>query len=160
MNTVKRSKLWFVDQKELESIVKQSKTLAEICRRFGYSDNGAQHKQVKKVLYLRKVDFSHIQIGKGANKGRSLPRPVKPLKEILVKNSRYDGRALKSRLIKESLLKEQCNKCGLGPHWQGEKLTLQLEHINGDHLDNRIENLEMLCPNCHTQTKTWGYKKR
>lgn len=50
--------------------------------------------------------------------------------------------------------------CGIGNEWNGKPLTLQLDHINGDHSDNRLENLRILCPNCHSQTSTWGMKSR
>lgn len=52
-----------------------------------------------------------------------------------------------------------CEICGQGNIWNGHPLILQLDHINGNHNDNRLENLRIICPNCHTQTKTWGNKK-
>ena len=50
--------------------------------------------------------------------------------------------------------------CQLGPHWEGKPLTLQLDHINGDPIDNRLENLRIVCPNCHAQTKTFTGSNR
>ncbi len=79
-----------------------------------------------------------------------------PLEDILVKNNKYGSAVLKHRLIEELYWEYKCLWCGIGPEWNGKPLTLQLDHINGDHYDNRIENLRILCPNCHTQTKTWG----
>ncbi len=49
-----------------------------------------------------------------------------------------------------------CSECGVGREWNGKPLTLQIDHISGDNKDNRIENLRLICPNCHTQTDTWG----
>ncbi len=52
----------------------------------------------------------------------------------------------------------RCQKCGI-KNWNQEHITLELEHINGNRRDNRIENLRLLCPNCHSQTETWRKKK-
>jgi Zn finger protein HypA/HybF involved in hydrogenase expression len=60
--------------------------------------------------------------------------------------------------IKEGLLIYKCYKCGIDS-WNDEPINLQLEHINGNHFDNRLENLTLLCPNCHSQTKTFCRKK-
>ena len=53
-------------------------------------------------------------------------------------------------------LEQKCSLCGLGLVWNGKPLRLQIDHENGDKQDNRIENLRIICPNCHTQTHTWG----
>lgn len=62
-------------------------------------------------------------------------------------------------MINEGLKEDKCEICGQLPEWNGKPLVLQLDHINGDHYDNRIENLRIVCPNCHTQTDTFGTKK-
>jgi Zn finger protein HypA/HybF involved in hydrogenase expression len=78
--------------------------------------------------------------------------------DIFCENSTYlNGASIKKRLYKMGV-KEECTGCGLGPEWRGLPLTLQLEHINGVHNDNRLENLAILCPNCHSQTSTFAGK--
>jgi hypothetical protein len=57
------------------------------------------------------------------------------------------------------LLENKCSKCGLGPEWNGEPLTIQLDHIDGNRKNFNLTNLRMLCPNCHTQTETYGSKR-
>ena len=71
------------------------------------------------------------------------------------KNSTSNRNHIKNRIIKENLMKYEC-ECGNTGEWKGKKLVLQLEHKNGDTLDNRLENLTFLCPNCHSQTSTFS----
>lgn len=79
-----------------------------------------------------------------------------PIEEVFVKNSTYTRSHLKSKLLKYKLLPLRCKKCGIGEEWNGEPLTLQIDHINGVSNDNRLENLRFLCPNCHSQTSTYA----
>jgi len=75
-----------------------------------------------------------------------------PMEEILVENSTYTNiTKLKDRLVKEGYKKYVCEICGNAGIWDGEPLSLELHHINGNHFDHRLENLQFLCPNCHTQ---------
>lgn len=75
--------------------------------------------------------------------------------EIFVENSDYTNRSLLKKRLYEMGIPEECVSCGLGPEWNGKRLTLTLEHKNGVWNDHRIENLEILCPNCHSQTDTF-----
>jgi len=77
------------------------------------------------------------------------------LDEKLVENKKYDSCRLKKLLYKEEIKEEKCEACGIGDIWDGMPLVLQLDHINGNSKDNRIENLRILCPNCHSQTNTY-----
>lgn len=76
--------------------------------------------------------------------------------EQLLRSGKRRSSYLRTRLVSEGLLDEHCQICGLGTEWQGKPITLQLDHINGDGKDNSLINLRLLCPNCHTQTSTWG----
>lgn len=81
---------------------------------------------------------------------------TRPLEEVMVENSNYNRSQLKKRLIRDGILKNECFNCGLGPFWENSPLSLHLEHKNGIHNDHRLENLCLLCPNCHSQTSTFA----
>jgi hypothetical protein len=78
----------------------------------------------------------------------------KPMSEILVKDSTYQSFKLKRRLLKEGLKQHICEYCRLS-EWQDIPIPLELHHLNGDNRDNRLENLQLLCPNCHALTESY-----
>lgn len=78
-----------------------------------------------------------------------------PIEELLVVGRKTSRGHLKARLIKEGLKEERCDECGI-TEWRGRRLSLHLHHVNGDGLDNRLENLAMLCANCHSLTDTYA----
>jgi 5-methylcytosine-specific restriction endonuclease McrA len=82
------------------------------------------------------------------------------LEEIFIENSDASRDIVRKAIIKNNLIQYKCSGCGNCGSWNGLDLSLQLEHKNGDSTDNRILNLEFLCPNCHTQTKTYGSKNK
>ncbi len=76
--------------------------------------------------------------------------------DAFVKNSRVTNtKLLKIYLLKHNILENKCSICNLSPMWNNKPITLQLDHINSDHYDNRLENLRLICPNCHSQTDTY-----
>lgn len=81
-------------------------------------------------------------------------KTITPNNEIFTENSGYSNELVKQRIVKDNLLAYHCVKCKIDS-WQGETLVLDLDHINGNNKDNRLENLRYLCPNCHSQTDTY-----
>lgn len=82
----------------------------------------------------------------------------RPNEDVLKIGSTYARHALKKRILKQKLLNYKCSICENPGEWQGKKLSLQLDHINGVQNDNRLENLRFICPNCHSQTETYAGK--
>ena len=93
-------------------------------------------------------------------RGVITPRPrLEPIDDVLAAGRRRCRAHVKLRLLDAGLKEPRCERCGL-TEWRSKPLPLELHHVNGDGLDNRLENLELLCPNCHSQTDTWGAKNR
>jgi len=108
----------------------------------------------------RHFGFSGATWTQAVARGDITPRPrAIPLREVLVAGRRTSRYNLKLRLIAEGLKRHACEECGIS-EWQGNRLSLDLHHRNGDPADNRLENLNLLCPNCHSQTDTFGVRNR
>lgn len=148
-------------KENLETIVEESDSNTEVIRKLGLQVTGGNYRHVTAYIRYYELNTSHFT-GRGWNKGERY-RPVcpaQPLEEILVEKSTYKNSSkLREKLQKANLLPKHCQECQITT-WKDKPITLQLDHINGVHIDNRIENLRILCPNCHSQTETYSNKKR
>ena len=88
-----------------------------------------------------------------AGKGR-------PLTYWMQSPRKVHARSFKARLIQEGMLENRCTECGQDSTWNGKHLVMQLDHIDGDRLNNLLDNLRLLCPNCHSQTPTFAGRNR
>lgn len=133
----------------LEPIVKESFSKAEVCRRLGLKPVGGNYKTLDRKIEEYNLDISHFT-GQRWNKGKSFTEEtaIHSLNKVLQKDIIYSSYTLKKRLIKSNIKEDKCEICGIS----GEEVSLELHHINGDHYDNRLENLQILCPNCHSKT--------
>lgn len=157
----KRSIIWTIPKEEFELLVKNSNSIADICRKLGFSVTGKCHKTIKQRIKHDGINYSHITLGLNNNKGKKRPSKLKiPLSEILVRDSNYSRKNLKKRLLEEKIIEEKCECCGSLPIWHNKRLVLVLDHINGKNNDNRKENLRLLCPNCNSQQSTFSGRNR
>ncbi len=136
--------------------ITESISVAEVLRKLGYDPRGRNYKIVHDAIKRLNLDYSHF-LGKSHCKNKI--RIINWNEVLIQKSSVILGPARKKRLVKDGLLIYKCynEKCGLNS-WLGEKISLQLDHINGINNDHRIENLRLLCPNCHSQTPTFAGK--
>jgi len=136
---------------ELVKATKDSKSFSDVLRKCNKQITGPSMAILKKYLKLYEIDTSCLVHAWESNIKRA-----RHINEYLKYGSHIGSSKLKKKLYQYGLKEEKCEECGQPPEWNGKKLTLQLDHVNGDNKDNRIENLSILCPNCHTQTKTYS----
>lgn len=123
------------DWKEVQAAVDSGLSVRECAERFG---------------------FCTATWSKAVKRGDVCPREwVTPIDALLVAGRRRSRGHIKARLIKEGLKQNRCEACGI-TEWRGKPLNMELHHVNGDGSDNRLENLQLLCGNCHSQTDNWG----
>ena len=145
------------DPDALRAAVSNSPSMAESLRRLGFAESTATSNWHRKKLLAACQEY-----GIPMSYPPQVPWNRLSDEVVFVKNSplsRGSLGTLKRRAIALGYVTENC-ECGQPPEWMGKPLTIQLDHFNGDPTDNRPENLRMLCPNCHTQTPTYGSKKR
>lgn len=143
---------------EFKNAVQGSYSIAQALTKLGVSPRGGNYRVFKKFEKLYEVDTSHFT-GQGHLRGKTHNFNTIPLDEILVKDYEYSSNKLRKRLISEGIKEHKCECCGLN-EWLDEPIPLELDHIDGDHYNNMLENLKILCPNCHAKTPTYRGKNK
>jgi 5-methylcytosine-specific restriction endonuclease McrA len=130
-------------------------------RRYDWAEIQAYYELRHSVRECRaRFGFSTRSWNDAVKRGDVQPRPQEtPIAELLERGVRRGRWNIKRRLIAAGLKEARCEECGIS-EWRGKSLELDLHHRNGDRNDNRLENLALLCPNCHRQTDTFGVRNR
>lgn len=153
------NKIYKLSDEQFVELLKNSSTISEVLFKLGYSVKGNSwgFAKVKQRMSDLNLDGSIFKGKSPITKYGSLHKVN--ASDILKPNCKHARSVLRRYVIKNNLIPYRCAICGC-VEWQGRTLSLELDHINGINNDNRIENLRFLCPNCHSQTTTYGSRNQ
>ncbi len=152
---------WSIEN--LKEAVSASTEISDVVIKLGLRAAGGNFATIRRVIKEENIDISHFKSKSSLNfkKTQNANKYWRiPPEEVYTINPHYRGK-IRIRLLTDNIIPYVCAGCGNSGFYNGAKLTLQIDHINGIHHDNRIENLRWMCPNCHTQTMNFaGRNKR
>jgi hypothetical protein len=147
------------DESQVREAVAASSTLTETLRRLGLRPAGGNHQTLRNLIARYEISTAHFRPGQPSPTARD-DMPVS-LDQVLVVSSTYSRKRLKQRLYESGLKLRRCEMCGQGEVWNGQRMSLIIDHVNGVATDNRLENLRIVCPNCAATLDTHcGRKNR
>lgn len=133
------------------SLVKECDNINQVCKALGKRGTNTNLRLIKDIINKYNIDISHFNV----NYLKRYKTRKYTIEEIFCKNSKLKTNSeLKKHLLKNNFKEYRCECCN-NTEWNGKPIPLQTHHINGDNTDNRIENLQLLCPNCHAITDTY-----
>jgi hypothetical protein len=148
----RRGTTWTNEQ--LRIAVAGARSIAQVIRALGLVAAGGNYDQVQRRIKELGLDTSHLT-GRGWNRGGEFkPYRERPLDEVLVAGHWTASHKLKQRLFRAGFKEPKCELCGWCECAPGGRVPVELDHINGDRFDNRLQNLRILCPNCHSLQPT------
>ncbi|MCX3286022.1 HNH endonuclease signature motif containing protein [Streptomyces sp. NEAU-H22] len=150
-------------KKVLQAAVSASSSMNDVLRRLGLELVGGHHTHISRRIKAYDIDTSHFVPAVRTEKMRHNQRR-RTAEEILIEDTSPHPRRVPSARLKRAMrelgVEERCAMCGMEAVWLGEPLPLEVDHIDGDWRDNRVENVRLLCPNCHSTTDTYRGRGR
>jgi len=134
-----------------------SGSIRQVLGKLGLIEAGGNYACAKKRADALGLTKEHMH-GQSWNKGKKVG-PKRPVEEYLSNQRPIQSYKLKNRLLAEGLKQHKCECCGIS-EWNGQPAPIELDHIDGNRYNNIIENLRILCPNCHAQTDTYRGKNK
>ena len=157
------SKLYDYTKEELQNLLDESNSYSDLLKRINLNPRGGNQRTLKKIIVEYNLDETKLNENRHnlyvrCAKNTDGSRKTYSLEDILDgKHPNYQSSKLLKRLIESELKERKCEKCGI-TEWMGEDISFHLHHKDGNHNNNKFENLEILCPNCHSQTDNFSGK--
>ena len=137
-------------KEKLEQVIPESDSLSDVLSKLQIPIQGNNSQTLKSKIEEYGIDISHFTYGAKKKKGENYI----PVSEYLFNGSSIHTAKLKTKLLKEGIKENKCECCGIS-EWMGKPIVIQLHHIDGNNCNNELSNLQMLCPNCHSQTDNY-----
>ncbi|WP_333771753.1 HNH endonuclease signature motif containing protein [Streptomyces sp. IBSBF 2435] len=157
----RRSTPGVIPREACEAAVAGATSLAGALRHLRIADSGAARARLRRSLTAHEISTAHFT---GQAHGRGRASPYRLSADRILRRREPGANRAKTALLRRALdelgVPHLCSGCGVGDLWQGRRLVLEIDHTNGDPLDNRRENLRYLCPSCHSQTQTYSHRSR
>jgi hypothetical protein len=138
---------------QLEEAVKASHSIKAVLEKLGLTPAGGNYEMIKKRIRELDLDTRHF-LGQAILRGKTHAYGTRSLEEILLPGKLENTWRLRSRLVREGIKDQRCERCG-NTEWLGKKIPLELHHRDGDRRNNALSNIELLCPNCHAMTDNY-----
>lgn len=146
-----------VTEQDLRKAVQESISLRQVLIVLKLPpDTGGSYRIIHSLIKKYEVDISHF---KGMGWSKNLLKPTNNIEDYLSNKKKITSHKLRIKLLREKIFNYQCSFCLL-KEWLNNPIPLELDHIDGNHLNNNLSNLRLLCPNCHVFTPTYKSKNR
>jgi 5-methylcytosine-specific restriction endonuclease McrA len=139
----------------LKQEVEKALCWSDVCRGVNVSVCTFNYKRMQNLCKENNIPTDHFNVKKAYQRGKR----IWTTETLFTTDSTPYRTIVKDFMKRNNMIKDTCEECGQNSNWNNKQLNMELDHINGNSKDNRLENLKFLCPNCHSQTSTYKRKK-